>query len=189
MEANSTRRRWTYADFTRLPSETSTRYEVIDGELFVTPGPALRHQGIVMHLASQLHVFARSHDLGQVFTGPLDVLFAEGDYFEPDIVFVQKDRAELLSERGVEGPPDLVVEILSPSTAARDRGIKLERYRLFGVPEYWVVDPDARTVEVWRLAENPRDPCVIGAADTLRWTPVSGGVTLQVPVAELLGPA
>jgi hypothetical protein len=79
--------------------------------------------------------------VGKVFTAPLDVLFAEGDYLNPDIVFVRADRVNLIGDRGVEGPPDLVVEVLSPSTEARDRGVKLGRYRLYGVPEYWVVDP------------------------------------------------
>ena len=189
MEARSTRQRWTYAEFARLPTSGSTRYEVIDGALVVTPGPGLRHQGIVATLLTRLYVFVEANDLGRVFPGPLDVLFAEGEYYEPDIVFVRKDRSELLSDRGVEGPPDLVVEILSPSTAARDRGIKLDRYRVFGVAEYWVIDPHERNVEVWRFAEGAREPIVLEPSDTLRWMPEPGGSTLDIPLAELFGPA
>lgn len=188
MEARSTRQRWTYAEFARLPTSGSTRYEVIDGELVVTPGPALRHQGIVATLLTRLYVFVEANDLGRVFPGPLDVLFAEGDYYEPDIVFVRKGRAELLSDRGIEGPPDLVVEILSPSTAARDRGIKLEGYRLHGVTEYWIIDPEERIVEVWRLTEGAAEPLTLEPADTLRWMPQPGGATLEIPLAELFGP-
>ncbi|MGD2071133.1 MAG: Uma2 family endonuclease [Gemmatimonadota bacterium] len=178
--------RWTYAEFARLPESGSTRYEIIDDELVVTPAPALRHQRIATDLVTALNGFVRSHDLGQVYAGPVDVIFAEGDYLEPDIVFVRKEHAHLLSDRGVEGPPDLVVEVTSPSTATRDRGIKLDRYRLYGVPEYWIVDLDARTVEVWPLAHAPDEPTVLGPGDTLRWTPDEGGPALELTVGEVL---
>jgi Uma2 family endonuclease len=92
-----------------------------------------------------------------------------------------------VTDRGVEGPPDLVVEVLSPSTADRDRGIKLERYRLYGVPAYWVVDPDERTLELWDLAGGATKPIVLGAADTLRWTPLGSAATLEIVLAELFG--
>ena len=187
MEAERTR--WTYAEFARLPSEGSTRYEVIDDELYVTPAPGARHQRIVTDLVTFLNTFVRAHDLGELFVSPFDVLFAEGDYMEPDLVFVRRDRVELLSDRGVEGAPDLLVEVLSPSTARRDRGIKLERYRHFGVAEYWIVDPESRTFEVWRLAEGVDQPVVLGAADHLKWEPLPGGGALEVPLQEIFGPA
>jgi Uma2 family endonuclease len=185
MEAKGTRKRWTYAEFARLPTSGSTRYEIIDDELVVTPSPSGRHQQIVTDLVTLLNVFVKSNRLGRVFTGPLDVLFAEGDYFEPDILFVHRDRAHLLGERGVEGPPDLVVEVLSPSTAARDRGVKLDRYRLFGVAEYWVVDPDERTIEVWELAGNAEQPRVVGSGEVLEWKPPPGDAALRIDVGEL----
>jgi Uma2 family endonuclease len=187
MEAKRTRQRWTYPEFARLPSEGSTRYEVIDGELVVTPAPALRHQEIVTHLVWLLYGFVREHQLGKVFGSPVDVLFADGDYVEPDIVFVQAGRSDVLTERGVEGPPDLVAEVLSPATAARDRGVKLERYGLYGVQEYWVVDPDQRTIEVWKPARDAHAPVVHQGADILRWTPFAGGPTLEIALPELFG--
>jgi Uma2 family endonuclease len=104
-------------------------------------------------------------------------------------VFVRKGRANVLSDRGVEGPPDLVVEVLSPSTEPRDRGVKLERYRRFGVAEYWIVDPEGCTIEVWELASGAEAPVVLGAADTLRWKPASGATTLAVPLTEVFGNA
>jgi Uma2 family endonuclease len=186
MEAQSKATRWTYPEFARLPSEGSTRYEVIAGELVVTPGPSPRHQEIAMRLSARLHDFVDGHGLGAVYPGPIDVLFAEeGDYVEPDIVFVRQDHRRYLTDRGIEGPPDLIVEILSPSTAARDRGIKLGRYRHFGVPEYWVVDPDARAIEVWRLAEGAVEPEIFGSEDTLRWRPV-GAVALEIVVGDVV---
>jgi Uma2 family endonuclease len=186
MEARRTRRRWSYAEFARLPSEGTSRQEVIDGELVVTPAPGLRHQGIVTDLVTLLNTFVRAHDLGRIFAAPVDVLFGEGDYLEPDIVFVRRDRTGILSDRGVEGPPDLVVEIVSPATADRDRGVKLERYRHFGVAEYWIVDPEVGALEVWALSEGASEPVVFGPADVLRWSPWVGGPVLEISVAEVL---
>lgn len=189
MEAERTRARWTYAEFARLPSEGSTRYEVMDDELYVTPSPSARHQRVVTDLVVRLGAFVRSNELGHLFVGPFDVLFGEGDYVEPDLLFVRQDRTAIVTDRGVEGAPDLVVEVLSPSTAARDRGIKLERYRLFGVVEYWIVDPESRTVELWKLSEGVDEPLVLSGADRLRWEPVPGRPALEVALGELLGSA
>jgi Uma2 family endonuclease len=187
MEAKTTRKRWTYAEFARLPASGSTRYEIIDDELIVTPSPGLRHQRVVKRLVRTLDDFAEANDLGEVFISPFDVLLEEGDYLEPDVLFVRKDRAHVVTDRGIDGPPDLVVEVLSPSTEDRDRGIKLERYRHYGVPEYWIVDPDARTVEIWRLGEGASEPVALEQADILRWEPVTGGATLEVALPELFG--
>lgn len=189
MEANRARHRWTYEEYARLPQPSEargTRFEVIDGELYVTPGPSLRHQRIFLDLVTLLHAFARSNGLGEVFASPFDVLFGEGDYVEPDIMFVRRGREDIVTERGIEGPPDLLVEVLSPSTAARDLGIKLERYRHFGVGEYWVVDPDERSVFVWQLADGASEPLALGPADTLRWQPVAGGPVLEISVADVM---
>ena len=183
MEAKRTGRRWTYPEFARLPSDGGSRHEVIDGDLVVTPAPALRHQRIVTRLVGVL-LEAVERGLGEVFAGPVDVLFAEGDYLEPDLVFVRKARADILSERGVEGAPDLVIEVASPSTADRDRGIKLQRYRHYGVPEYWVVDPDATTIERWRF-ESSGEPEVFGLGAELRWTPAKGEKAIVIDVGRI----
>jgi len=177
--------RWTYSEFARLPSEGGERHEVIAGELFVTPAPTLRHQAIVTTLTRLLDGFVEDHGLGHVFTGPVDVLFAEGDYLEPDLVFVRRGREAVMGDRGIEGPPDLVVEVLSPSTEGRDRGLKLERYGHYGVREYWIVDPERRTVEVWRLGAGAGEAPVLGEDDILTWTSVAGGPTLELPVEGL----
>ena len=185
MEANRSQSRWTYAEYMRLPMSGSTRYEVIDGRVEVTPSPTSRHQRIVMRLGAALHGHASAHGLGEVFPGPIDVLFGEGDYVQPDLVFVRADRKEVVSLRGIEGPPDLIIEILSPSTADRDRGVKLERYRHHRVPEYWIVDPDARAVEVWRLGDGAAKPEVV--TDVLEWAPVQGAPRLALRVEEVVG--
>lgn len=178
--------RWTYAEFARLPSDDGSRYEVMFGELLVTPAPGRRHQRVVTDLVTILNTHVREHDLGEVFAAPFDVLFGEGDYLEPDIVFVAKDRLGLLTDRGVEGTPDLVIEVVSPATAARDRGPKRERYRLYGVPEYWIVDPDSRTIEVWRFDRGKGVKETLAAGDSLVWAPGPGPPPLTLPVASLI---
>lgn len=176
-------RRWTYEEFARLPNDGS-RYEVIGGELFVTPLPHPLHQKVVIRLGAVLETFCVQNDLGEVFA-PLDVIFGEGDYLEPDLLFVAKERMDIVTDRGAEAAPDLVVEILSPKTALRDRGIKRERYAHFGVTEYWVVDTIRRRIERYRLQEDPHGPTDVCPA-TLDWQPVPGGPVLTLNVVELL---
>lgn len=182
-------RRWTYDEFARLPDD-GNRYEVVSGDLYMTPSPRPIHQRIVTRLSTLLDQFAVQHDLGCVLAGPVDVLFAEGDYLTPDVVFVRREREGIISDRGVEAAPDLVVEVLSRSTADRDRGVKRQRYAWFGVPEYWVVDADARQVEVFRMLDDPTRPRIV--RDLLTWTPAPGGPTLEVALQDVLrgfGPA
>jgi Uma2 family endonuclease len=173
---------WTYAEFARLPND-GNRYEIIAGELHVTPAPRPRHQLYSQRLNLQLAPFAEHHNLGWVFTAPIDVLFAEGEYVEPDLVFVRRERVGIISDRGIEAAPDLVVEILSDSTAKLDRGPKLRQYTRFGVPLYWIVDPQARHIEVYRLLVDPTTPTI--HADTVTWAPVTGGPTLSIEVPPI----
>lgn len=185
MEAHRTSRRWTYGEFARLPGpgDDGRRREIIAGELVVSPAPRTRHQMVVSRLTRLLGDFVENHDLGFVLPGPIDVLFAIGDYLEPDLAFVRKDRREIISGRGIEAAPDLVIEIVSASTAERDRGIKRERYAHYGVPEYWVVDPERRSIERYRLAEEPERPARVSG--TLRWQPAPDAPTLAIDVATV----
>src|SRR5262245_57904670 len=117
MSQHPTPTRWTYDEFAKLPEGDGNRYEIIAGQLYVTPAPAMRHQRVVTDLVFVLQSYVRQHRLGRVYVGPVDVLFAEGDYLEPDLIFISSERREIESARGVEAAPDLVVEVLSPSTA------------------------------------------------------------------------
>lgn len=186
MEARSRGMVWTYAEFARLPSEGSLRHEVVAGELVVTPAPGRRHQRIVTDLVTLLNAYVREWDLGEVFAAPFDVLFAEGDYMEPDLLFVRKERLDIVSDRGVEGAPDLVVEVTSASTVARDRGVKLDRYRHYGVGEYWIVDPESRLVEVWHLSDGALAPLTI-VGGWLRWSSGDADEVLHIRVEDLFG--
>jgi Uma2 family endonuclease len=185
MATQSVRRAWSYADFAALPDD-GNRYEVIDGELCVTPAPRPLHQRVATRLSTVLEPFVERHRLGWVITGPIDVLFGPRDYLEPDLVFLRRENHPLLSERGIEGPPDLVVEILSASTTSRDRGIKRERYARHGVPEYWIVDIAARRVEVYHF-DGDADAAPIVATEVIEWRPAgSTGPMLSLRLDDVL---
>lgn len=141
----------TYQDLLRLPDDL-LRHELIDGEHFVSPAPAVKHQDVVVNLARILSTFARTERLGKVLVGPVDVLFSQRDVVEPDVLFVSARRADRLHPRYIDGAPDLVIEVLSPSHRGYDRIKKRRLYDAHGVPEYWIVDPDAQTVEVLRTS-------------------------------------
>ena len=177
-------RRWTYEEFTRLPHD-GNRYEVIGGELFVTASPRPIHQEITGRISDLLRPFAKQHDLGRALSGPIDVLFGEGDFLAPDFIFVRKDRVSIVTNRGVEGAPDLVVEIVSDGTKSRDRGIKRRRYAAFGVAEYWIVDWERKRIEIHRQTDDKARQTEIATA-SLDWQPIPGGPVLTVDVAELL---
>jgi Uma2 family endonuclease len=129
------------------------RYEVIEGELFVTPAPGSAHQNVVTQLAAELTMYARQHDSGVVYVAPLDVVIDAHQSLQPDVLFISEERRNIVKDC-VEGPPDLVIEVLSPSTSSRDRVIKSRVYAEFGVPHYWIVDPSDKTLLAYQLVEG-----------------------------------
>lgn len=142
--------KFNHSDLLAMP-EDSKRREIIDGELFVTPAPRISHQRILLNIAKAIQKYLDEHPIGELIISPMDVIFSEFDVLEPDLIFVRNERRHILKD-WVRGAPDLVVGILSPTTAARDRGVKLKAYARFGVTEYWIVDPDQQAIEVYRLA-------------------------------------
>ena len=170
---------FTYEDLQHIPPDRN-RYEIVDGELFVTPSPITLHQRIVMNLSAQLWQHVRQHRLGEVFGAPLDVVFSFSTVFEPDVIFVSSARLGIVGEKNISGPPDLVVEVLSESTARLDRDVKPKQYALYGVPEFWRVDPFEKTVEIFRLREGEYEleaPLKFGENLT---SPLFPGLTLPV---------
>lgn len=149
--------RWTYADYAALPDD-GNRYEIIDGVLYMAPAPIPEHEEIIMLLAAQLVIAIAHTGRGRVFGSPdIDV----GDkVLRPDAVVVLREHASVVAEKRLIGPPDLVVEVASPSTAAYDRDAvqgKRGAYARIGVPEYWIVDPEAQTIEALALAGDRYD--------------------------------
>ena len=147
---------WTYEDYLTLPEGGPHRYEVIDGELCMTPAPNTRHQEISINLSEIIRHFLRSNPIGKVFSAPYDVVFSRDplQYVEPDLVFVSTEHSSIITEPNIQGVPDLLVEILSPTTEMNDRRLKFSLYERFRVPEYWIVDPKLETVQVFRLADG-----------------------------------
>jgi Uma2 family endonuclease len=134
--------------------EDGNRYEVIDGELYVTPPPLEPHQFASGMLFGHLWQYIHPRRLGRLYSAPLGIVLDEENGVQPDIVYVSRERLGIVVERGLEGAPELVVEVLSPSTRARDRGVKMRRYAAAGIPHYWIVDPRTRTIEAYELADG-----------------------------------
>ena len=139
-----------YEEFRQLPDD-GKRYELISGEVHLTPAPNTKHQFVVHNLDISLSPYVQKNKLGEVWEAPLDVRLAEGTALQPDLVFVANRRAEIVREEFIAGAPDLVVEVLSASTAVHDGATKLPIYAAASVPEVWLIDSQAKTVEVLKL--------------------------------------
>ena len=144
--------RLTYQDYADL--EGDERYELLDGELILVASPNRDHQDVVMELGFQMRTFVKENDLGRVYIAPFDVLFTDTNVVQPDIMFISREREHILTHANVQGAPDLIVEILSPSSSTRDWRAKRELYAVHGVREYWIVDPANRIVSVMLLQDG-----------------------------------
>ena len=145
---------WTYVDWLKLPDD-GYRYEVIDGVLYMSPPPLIRHQRGLIRFVDLFLAFLKLHPVGEVLIAPVGVRFPNQPVpLQPDIVFVRSERLHIIQEHYIEGTPDLVVEILSPSNWLYDRREKLRVYQEAGVPEYWIVDPRAQTIEIYVLEQG-----------------------------------
>jgi Uma2 family endonuclease len=143
----------TYEDYAALPDD-GRRYEIHEGVLSVTPAPGTRHQRISAKLYVLLRHHVEARSLGEVLYAPVDVILSPTTVVQPDLLFVETARAAAVSARGIEGPPSLVVEIISPSTPTIDRRTKLQLYARHRVPHYWIVDPDARAIDGYELVDD-----------------------------------
>jgi Uma2 family endonuclease len=149
-----TQPRYTYDDLRAMPDD-GKRYELIDGVLVVTPAPSYEHQEVSGNVFAPLRNFVRTNRLGKVYDAPADIRFSEGAIVQPDVFFVSNARRHLLrGGQTLEGAPDLIVEVLSPSTRDVDLGRKLALYAASGVPEYWTVDLVMRAVTVYALVNG-----------------------------------
>ena len=172
--------RYTYQDYLAVPEDPAHRHEIVDGELHVSAAPRFRHQEIVGNLFRALDEAVRAGELGKVVPGPVTVHLHDELVVEPDIVFVRRDRMAIVDrEGGIHGPPDLVVEVLSPSNRAYDRDLKRKRYLENGVAEVWIVDADEGTVEIWK----PGGETPILLRRELVWA--AGDQTLRMDLAEI----
>jgi Uma2 family endonuclease len=146
----------TIEDYESFPDD-GMRHEILDGDHFVTPSPVIRHQAISRNLTMLVASFLRDQPLGSLFAAPCDVYLSRVDVVVPDLVFVSVAGKAVITEKNIQGPPDLLVEILSPGTRKKDERTKRDRYARFGVREYWIVDPELETVKILWLGETGYD--------------------------------
>lgn len=160
----------TYRDYAALPDD-GRRYQVLDGELCVTPAPGTRHQIISANIFAALYAHVKARGLGLVLSAPTDVILSEGSgdtsIVQPDILFIAADRLARISPRGIEGAPTLAVEILSPMTTELDRHGKRGLYARHGVPYYWIADGEARAIEMYRSADGAYELLARSAGDPM----------------------
>lgn len=146
------KKKYTYEDYLKTPEDE--RYELIEGELLMTPSPVTRHQRISRELEFELLKFAKENDLGEVFDAPYDVYLDDENVVQPDIMFISKERLNIIGEKNIQGAPDLVIEIISENTAYRDLVQKKKLYARFGVKEYWIVIPEEGSIEIYILKDK-----------------------------------
>lgn len=168
----------TYRDYLQMPEEQ--RWELLEGDLRMVPAPGFRHQQVLSDLNSVLKPFVQGQGLGQVYFAPLDVILDEDTVVQPDLLVILKDHLSIIKPEGLRGTPDLVVEVLSPGTAHRDRGVKRGLYGRYGVQEYWLVDPQERTVEVTSLKNGTLETVSIFTTGSSLRSPLFSGLTLEL---------
>ena len=143
----------TWNDIKDFP-ESHDRTEIVDGELVMSPTPGLSHQRICTLLGANISPFVAEHDLGAFFDNPIHVILAEHVHYEPDLCFIRRGRSHILREVFIEGPPDLIIEVISESNRTHDTVVKFSHYAQYGVEEYWLVDPREEVITAWSLKQG-----------------------------------
>lgn len=168
----------TYEDY--LKTSDDERWELLDGELLMVPGPNTAHQTVTGNLFIRLSIFVKERGLGRVFVAPFDVILSLHNVVQPDVLFVADNQRSILTDANVKGAPALVIEVMSPSTSARDHAVKRNIYARNGVGEYWLADPDTKTVSVMVLeGDEFREVGAYGLGDVLI-SPAMPGLDLDV---------
>jgi Uma2 family endonuclease len=177
----TTATRFTYQDYLQLPE--GRRYEIADGNLYMIPSSTPAHQMIASRLEFALHRHVVSADLGVVLRAPCDVLLSDADVVQPDILFISKSRQAIIKDQHVAGAPDLVIDVLSPTTTERDSGVKLKLYERAGIPEYWLISPEARMIEVLGLSTDSYTSVGLYGAHDVLSSPLLPD--LRIPVRDI----
>jgi Uma2 family endonuclease len=172
----------TISDYFETP-EGGPRYQLIDGDLIVMPPPDSFHQDILRNIAFIIGLYLKTHPIGKVYFAPIGVVLTDVNAYEPDLIFISKERKSIIAKRGIEGAPDLVVEVLSPGTARYDKGIKRSIYARTGVVELWLIDPALREIQVFRLREDPQNPVAVHSGKDQFESPIFPG--LKFACAEI----
>ncbi|MCF6154098.1 MAG: Uma2 family endonuclease [Candidatus Brocadia sp.] len=170
------KKKYTYEDYLKTPDDK--RYELINGELIMTPSPIPNHQRISGKIEFMLKKFITENNLGEVFYAPCDIYLDNENVVQPDILFISKERLGIIGEKNIQGAPDLVIEIISENSVYRDMVQKKRLYARFGVKEYWIVLPEEEEIEIYLLKDNTYQlHKTYGKADTLE-SPSLKGLTI-----------
>lgn len=156
-------------------------YQLIEGDLVMAPSPSTPHQDIAGRLYRLIGNHLDAHPIGRVFIAPLDVHLTDINIYQPDVLFVREENVAIIEDHGIEGAPDLVVEILSKTTAKYDLGIKRSIYARTGVEELWIIDPAKRTLALYRLADNADSPLATYRAKQRFTSALLPGLTIELP--------
>ncbi len=173
---------WTYRDYLELNDDK--RYEVINGRLYEMPAPTVFHQRILNALNLLIYMFSKRNKVGEVFISPVDVILSETSIVQPDLVFISKENKDIVKDR-IYGSPDLVVEIVSPTSYYRDRYEKFRIYEEAGIKEYWLVYPGEKAIEVWVLKEGKYELYSIASGEGKVKSKVLKG--LRIDLKEIFG--
>jgi len=171
-------------EYMELPND-GKRYQILDGVLDVTPAPQPRHQHIQNRLAYVLTAELEERGRGVIYAAPIDVVLHSNTIVQPDLIFVATERLHIVGESNVQGAPDLVVEILSPSTRRTDVLVKSELYARFGVSTYWVVDPDLDRIETYQLTKGCYEPAGAASSPAIFEPTVPAG--LRIDLSQVFG--
>ncbi|MEW6238353.1 MAG: Uma2 family endonuclease [Candidatus Omnitrophota bacterium] len=147
----STPIQFTYEDYLHFSDDK--RYEIIEGEVYMVPSPFTNHQQVSRRLERLIEDYVMARDLGEIFDAPLDVVLSDIDVVQPDIFFISNKNSGIITYKNIQGAPDLAIEILSPSSDHKDKVLKKKLYAKYGVKEYWLVDPDAKQIQVFTLKD------------------------------------
>lgn len=172
----------TIDEYGELPND-GKRYQILDGELDVTPAPNIMHQRISNRLGWALVAAMQKTDQGEIFYAPTDVVLDRHNIVQPDLVFVRKEHADIVGPANIRGVPDLIIEILSPSTRRTDVLVKSELYARFGVPMYWIVDPDLDRIELYELVDRAYQQTQVASSPSV--LEVKGFAGLQIDLREV----
>ena len=173
-------RKVTVKELFEMELEEGFFYELINGNIVKKQAPSPPHQKAVLKLSKILDDYAVEKDLGDVFTSPIDVFFDKYNNTQPDVLFIRKDRNFIITNDGIQGHPDLIVEVLSPSTFRNDRNEKMKLYLNFGVSEYWIVDPKNQSIEVYVLEDNRYKMAFFAIENGLIQSKILDGLSLEV---------
>ncbi len=173
---------FTYDDYASLPQDRFI-HQIIDGEHFMNPSPVPYHQDISRNLQRILVDFVDRNSLGKIYDAPVDVVLSDTNVVVPDLIFISQARTSIILEKYIGGPPDLVVEILSPNTRKIDSDLKLKLYARFRIPEYWIVDPKQKIVRLYRFAKEAYQEEKLFHENQVLTSPTFPG--LYIPLAEV----